>query len=398
MSKSKIETTSENSNNPVKLSQAFPNLINHFSTWDKVNFSVVTDVLTKHFGDIFLLRELDNEAVASDKSSYWYLFTYCMEKLKNLRTEKEVIQTLVKLFDQDNKIKDKLAKTLFIPGEENKQAAQWQIGLFEKLATGQHNQAKALSYLDIKRVADWMNSEIEYSENFKYHVTQLSHLPVLLQQENDLSGSSLSNQDVYFINVSEPSKKMPKWIVLDLSKETPRVFCESLLSEREKLNLEQAIDKKLPKKAYLGGDAAHAISSGYVALSWANDTLHRTCSLTAKADFSHLLSAYFSICCMDVLGDLQTGDKLYCDKDFYESYESSQQHHSYIAPLHALWESFISPSILGKLGDKKFPLYDFSKALPIYQLMDKHDILQQKDENTRTLVNGLDEVRSGRNY
>ncbi|GGI91649.1 hypothetical protein [Legionella impletisoli] len=258
-------------------SESFPQLNAHFG-FD--NFEVIAEVLEKNFGDLFQLDVL-NELVKQGKTSgsYWNLFQQCMLELKGLYTAQEVELKLSRLLANGMKIHQLLITNyIFVPRLERVQSHQ--IGWREKLLTSTLTPHDSLTYLDMVRTAAWMQSKARSSITYSVcHVRNLAH--------------HLKSHDskIILVNLTDDPKNLPKWGVINHTKEPIELFCEALLTEDEKLALESKLGTSSIN--YLGGTADFSYSTGLTALAWINDVVKRSgCALTRHSDYYAMVEEF----------------------------------------------------------------------------------------------------------
>ncbi len=250
--------------------------------YDVDNFEVIMEVIDKHFSDIFDLDVLESESTKPMVGSFSELFNHCMSKLEGLYTTEEVVLAFSKALTAKEIIPLLTKHYVFVPPLVHKRVSQ--IGYFEKLASGQLSTAEPLTFLDMLRSAQWMDSH--GGETSQFTVSYIKNLHTINWRE----------KPVIFVNFNKNPRGIPKWGVVDLrTPARPKVYCEAPLFEEEKSALDQALQIKVAPDCYEGGISAFSISTGYTALAYANEKVKHTSALTLHSDFYALVEEFIFI-------------------------------------------------------------------------------------------------------
>lgn len=258
--------------------------LNLSETYKYNNFETIAEVVETHFSDLFQLNVLDsNIKKGSANSSYVKFFDWCMKQLKDLHTPEEVISKLNEILKHPEVNTMLLQHFVFVPPVGNKKSKQ--LGYLEKLAVGELNIAEPLSYLDMRRLVNGINKLNRHNVTPPVDVVHLGHLAAFTPRE---IVTLKAKNKALIVNLNKNLKAPAKWGIVDLN--DSKVYCESALSETEKLLLDKSLNIKV--MSYEGGNANSLISTGYTALAWLDTNITKAWNFDISADFSTLQDAF----------------------------------------------------------------------------------------------------------
>ena len=333
---------------------------NLYAAYHYDNFEVIAHAINKHFSDIFKLDVLE---FGVEEGSYSHFFQLCMEQLGRLYTLPEVIKKLNAILDSCPKVRNLILNHyIFVPSTNNLPSAQ--ISFLEKLATRQLRPAEPLTYLDMVRLVHQFQKTNSLQHYAVVHIQNLLH-------------SNLRHKNVLFVNFNQDPKGTAKWGVVDL-RGTPAVYCETPLTEEVKSTLENAMDLTLPAEAYVGGQAAFCVSTGYTALAWYSKRpeTKRLGALTLDSDFSALLEEIIFL-----MGEEKMD--VFCPSEaqfFTKSYNACKGH---------IYE-MARACILGELNHHEFEINNLCLGLDILASQKGINVARQVEINARSFILALD--------
>ncbi len=254
-----------------KKANKYPGLQQKFST---ENFPVIIAAIEQHFSDLFNLSVLNEIATTTSEAElktnvYYQLFAFCMQQINSQAyTVNEIVEDLTVIFNKPiypygfrQLLFDSLVFVTDKSGLKGKQ-----LGYLERLAAGTAKPAEALSFIDMLRF-------IEIFCDPKPTVFNLTNLLVCRNLQAIFpAGSNI------ILNLNRDSRGEPKWAAVHVEEDGVSVYCEAMLLETEKKQLEQLIkasrpEGKAPVVSYEGQTADGGVSSGYLALAWLKEKI-----------------------------------------------------------------------------------------------------------------------------
>ncbi|MCH9755621.1 MAG: hypothetical protein K0U37_00310 [Gammaproteobacteria bacterium] len=384
-------------------SEIYPNLYKKYeqkysaslgeSYEEEKNIDVIIDAIKAHFGDLFNLDVLEDQAKQNNTDgSYYALFQRCLNPLEGLHTEGEVISALHQFFHTKTNRDEWLLHYTMVPKIGTQQ--QRQIGYFEKMATGQLGYAEPLSFLDMFRVIRGIKqlneSRVDVSNFAVVHLAHLSHL-------DRRSIDALKQKYAVFVNFNPDVKGTPQWGVLDLSRgfAASRVFCEMPLLDGHKRTLEDIFD--IPACTYEGATARSLQSTGYTAVTWLDANITKAWQCNTEGDFGSLL---YDVSILMKAGDTQALAYTHVPEEASALFSSAFKYFrklgnggdNFTGDFASSLISVNRGSVRGVYkSSAPFKSGDVSKMIEaVYDARDKlRDVEDMRTEATRTLIPGF---------
>ncbi|MGL6028511.1 MAG: hypothetical protein ACRC0B_05305, partial [Legionella sp.] len=262
-------------------SETYPNLK---TKYDVDNFEAIAEAIENYFSDLFQLTVLNDENnITNTSSSYMQLFDQCMQQLGGLYTVREVAQKLYETLRTPPVIDLLKEGFVFVPPSGPHPSKQ--LGFLEKTAVNDFSVAEPLTFIDMVRLVNGLYT-LKKEQKAKVQVVQLNQLMVL----DDKDKSALKANDALLINLNRELKEAPKWGVIRSLKdgETTEVYCETALTEREKAELQKALNIQFKDKQFIGATANSLPSTGYTAIAWLDKHITKAWNFDTEADFNNL--------------------------------------------------------------------------------------------------------------
>jgi hypothetical protein len=362
-------------------SDIYSNLKNKYN-YD--NFEVIIKAIENHFSDLFKLDALNDPTNLNNaNSSYMQLFDGCMSKLNGLYTVEEVVQTLYKTLQTDS-IMDKLnSEFMFVPSVGPKLSKQF--ALLEKLATNDWKKTEPLTFIDMIRLTKGIHTLSKSPK--KIRVVQLNNLTMLDNATRD----ELKKNEVLVINLNQNLKAPPKWSIIHLpTLGEPSIYCESLLTEHEKAEIQKTLNMTFNEDQFKGGTANSLLSTGYMAISWLDNEITHAWNFDINADFHSL---FFNLLVTYFGGDNSGQKYLINSPEFAQYMDPNFRHLMDISPYEATTDIYPANTLvrayalsnLGQLEGEPVGLGDFGKVIQILGSWDYEALATLLQQSFRSL-------------
>jgi len=249
------------------------------------NFEVILETVEKYFGNLFNLQIIEQELKHDrDSGSYLSFFTSIVKQLeakpgKDLSVPEQITQKIYSILHADSDVRDRfLTQLVFVPDLGNEPSLQ--LGFQEKLASGRLGVPEPLTMLDMLRITFFFQN----LGSKRAEQTEVAVLNLASTEREEFTRFQAMRALVVNLNLNP--KDIPKWAVIDWTiKDSPKIYCENPLSERERRELEARFGSSIAEVKE-GGRANNLISTGYSAIAWLDQKITRGWNFDTNADFN----------------------------------------------------------------------------------------------------------------